>query len=117
MSIKRGRPEENITPILIYNQHFTDIDGTTYKWVWDKTVNDKGPLCVTIHEPKYDHIDKMLRELDSIDKKYLPKPDVRKQRVTKDDKLRIEELNQKLEHEHYRIFPEDRLKIKKLKKH
>ena len=106
---KRGRPSfkpENL-PILEYEQNFEDVDGTKYKWCWDKNINPNGPLSVTINDPRYNQSDKLIRELDIINKKYEIKSGQRKPRITKEDNLKILDLTQKIEDEHYRHFSDD----------
>ena len=111
----RGRPIDNDILILEYTQIFKDIKGEIQTWVWDKNKYPNGPLSVSIEDPQYNYSEKLLRELEVLDKKYLPKKGDRKPRVLKIDKERIEEINHLLEEFHYGIYPEDRPIIKKRK--
>ena len=114
---KRGRPvsEVNNEPILVYTKRFEDIDGTTYIWNWDKTINPNAPISVSINDPRFNVTDKLLREFASIEKKYESKPGQRKLRISKVDNKRLEELKIQIENEHYKYYPEDEPKIHKNK--
>jgi hypothetical protein len=114
----RGRPQDNDTLILEYTQFFKDHNGSSYKWTWNKNISKSGPISVTIEDPQYAISDRLNRELESIEKKYIPKKGDRKPRVTKEDKLRMEQIEKELIEFHYSKFPEDRpnIKIKKTKK-
>jgi len=111
---KRGRPSfkpENL-PILEYEQNFEDEDGITYKWKFDLNKYPRGAYSVEIHDPRYNQSDKLIRELDIINKKYEIKSGQRKPRITKEDNLKILDLTQKIEDEHYRHFSDDRPQTK-----
>lgn len=112
-SIKRGRPQDNDIPILVYTQEFKDYSGEKYKWVWDKIKSPNGPLSVEIDDPQFNISEKLLRELDKIEQKYIPKKGERKPRITKEDKQRIEQIENELIEFHYSLYPEDRPKTKK----
>ncbi len=107
----KGRPTENITPIIKYTQIFKDFDGAKYTWVWDKE-KSSGPLSVTVDDPQYYKADKLVNELEVLNKKYLPKKGDRKPRILKVDKERIEAIEKELEDIHNSFFPEDRVVIK-----
>lgn len=93
---KRGRPVENDTLILQYTQEFKDLDGTTYKWVWDLT-KSRGPLSVTINDPQYDKADKLMREISKIHQSFEAKKGDRKPRITKEAKEKIAKLEKELD--------------------
>lgn len=114
-SSNKGRPTENITPILKYTQIFQDKDGCKYVWDWDLNISKHAPLSVTIDDPQYAFSEKLLKELDAINKKYITKGNERKKRVTKEDKQRIEQIELDLTEYHYGRFPEDRTTTKILK--
>ncbi len=114
-SSNKGRPVENITPILKYTQLFQDKDGTKYKWEWDLNISKYTPLSVEIEDPQYAFSEKLLKELDSINKKYITKGNERKKRVTKEDKKRIEEIELDLTEYHNGRYPEDATTTKILK--
>lgn len=106
---KRGRPSfkpENL-PILEYEQNFSDVDGTTYKWKFDLNKYPRGAYLIEIHDPRYNQSDKLIRELDIINKKYEVKSG-RKPRVTKEDNLRIQTLKKQIEDEYYRHFADEK---------
>lgn len=111
----KGRPVENINPILKYTQNFEDKDGTKYKWEWDLTKSKSSPLSVEIDDPQYDFSEKLLKELDTLNKKYITKGSERKKRVTKEDKQRIEQIELDLTEYHNGRFPEDATTTKILK--
>jgi len=114
-SSNKGRPVENITPILKYTQHFQDKDGTRYKWEWDLNISKHTPLSVEIDDPQYAFSEKLLKELDTLNKKYITKGSERKKRVTKEDKQRIEQIELDLTEYHNGRFPEDATTTKILK--
>ena len=109
---QRGRPQDNDVLILEYTQNFKDHNGITYKWVWNKNIFPNGPLSVEINDPQYITSDKLNRELENIEKKYIPKKGERKPRITKEDKQRMEQIEKELLEFHYSIFPEDKPIIK-----
>ena len=115
-SIKgRGRPIESDEIIVKYTQNFRDHTDVKYKWEWDKEKFPNGPLSVTIDDPQFNTSEKLLRELEQIELKYIPKKGDRKPRIVKIDKQRIEEINRLLEEFHYGLYPEDApiIKIRK----
>lgn len=114
MSNNRGRPifKPNDIPLINYKQKFIDEDGTTYEWKFDKEKYPNGAYSIEIHDPRYNQSDKLIRELDIINKKYEIKPGQRKPRITKEDNLKILDLTQKIEDEHYRHFSDDRPQTK-----
>jgi len=111
-STSRGRPIENDTPRLIYKQEFKDYKGEKYIWIFDKTKFNNGPLSVEIFDPQFNESEKLLRELEKLEDKYIPKKGDRKPRITKIDKQRMEQIQKELEEFHYNLFPEDRPVIK-----
>ena len=114
-SIKgRGRPIENDTPLIEYTQVFKDIKGEKETWKWN-TLKSNGPVVIEFEDPRFNVSEKLLRELESLEKKYEPKKGERKPRVTKEDKLRMETIQKELEEFHYSLYPEDAPKIKKPK--
>jgi len=115
MKSTRGRHVDNITPILKYTQIFKEYDGTVYTWIWDKEINPNGPLSVTINDPQYAVSDKLIKEIDAIEHKYLPKKGERKLRITKLDKDRLETLKKQLDGQHYYFYSEDFTKNGKIK--
>jgi hypothetical protein len=60
-----------------------------------------------IKYPQYYKADKLVDELEALNKKYLPKKGDRKPRILKVDKERIEAIEKELEEFQYGIFPED----------
>ena len=115
--INRGRPTENDTPTLIYTQIFKDHTGQTFIWDWDKTKYSNGPLSVIIKDLQWGEFDRLETKLSSILSQYEIKGSERKKRITKTDKLEIEELENKINEIFYGFFPEDRPKIRKNAKH
>jgi hypothetical protein len=111
-SISRGRPLENDVPLLIYTQEFKDYTGERHVWRWDKTKNKNGPISVEIFDPKFNTSEKLLKELENIEKKYIPKYGDRKPRIVKEDKKRMEQIQHELEEFHYSLYPEDRAVVK-----
>ena len=114
-SIKRGRPQDNDEVILEYTQVFKDPKGEKITWIWNKNKFPNGPLSVEFDDPQFNVSEKLLRELDTLNKKYEPKKGERKPRITKEDKLRIESIENELEEFHYSLYAEDRPKTKKPK--
>lgn len=114
-STNRGRPIENDTPILIYTQEFNVYNGEKQIWNWDKTKFKNGPISVEFFDPVFTVSEKLLKELEKINTKYLPKKGERKTRITKEDKQRIEIIEKELDEFHYSFWPEDRPKIRKNK--
>lgn len=115
MAVGRGRPSfipDNIV-IFKYTQTFEDEDKCKYIWVFDKDINSIGPLSVTFEDPTYNKSDKLLKELENIDKKYIPKKGDRKPRVTKEDKARITQIGIELDEFYYSFWPEDRKPVRK----
>jgi hypothetical protein len=108
----RGRPLDNDTPVLEYTQEFKDYTGIKYKWIWDKVKFPNGVMAVEIFDPQFAVSEKLLRELELLEKKYEVKDGGRKPRITKDDKQRMEQIEKELEEFHYSIYPEDKPKIK-----
>jgi hypothetical protein len=109
---QRGRPLENDAPLLIYTQEFKSYDGERHIWRWDKTKNKNGPISVEIFDNRFNISEKLLKELESIEKKYIPKKGDRKPRIIKEDKKRMEQIQHELEEFHYSLYPEDRPVIK-----
>lgn len=116
--MKRGRPQDNDTPILEYIQEFKDYTGVKYKWIWNKHKSPNSPLSVEIFDPQFTVSEKLLRELELLEKKYETKVGGRKPRISKADKQRMEQIDKELEEFHYSLYPEDRpvIKIRKSKK-
>jgi hypothetical protein len=112
----KGRPISNDVEILIYTQEFKDYDGEKSKWVWNKEIFKNGPLSVEFDDPIFTKSEKLIKELDIIEKFYISKKGDRKLRITKIDKKRIEDINLELNEFHYSLFPEDRPKIRKVRK-
>lgn len=115
---QRGRPQDNDTPVLEYIQEFKDYTGIKYKWEWNLNKFPNGPLSVEIFDPQFTISEKLLRELELLEKKYETKAGGRKPRVSKADKQRMEQIEKELEEFHYSIYPEDKpkIKIRKVKK-
>jgi len=109
----KGRPIENDTVIKVYTQEFKDHTGETAIWEWDKNVNPNGPLSVTIKDPQWSTFDKKEKQLQTLLDKYELNGKERKQRITKADKLEIEQLESEINEIWYGYFPEDRPKIRK----
>ena len=110
---RRGRTAENDTLILKYTQEFKDIHNETYTWEWDKTKFANGPLSVTIKDPQWAEFDRLENRLAVLLSQYEVKNNSRKKRITKKDKLEIEDLENKMNEIFYDFFPEDRPKIRK----
>ena len=109
----KGRPIENDTVIKVYTQEFKDHTGETAIWEWDKNINPNGPLSVTIKDPQWSTFDKKEKQLQTLLDKYELNGKERKQRITKADKLEIEQLESEINEIWYGYFPEDRPKIRK----
>jgi hypothetical protein len=109
---QRGRPVDNDTPRLIYTQEFKDHTGERHVWRYDKTKFKNGPISVEIFDPQFNISEKLLRELENIEKKSISKVDGRKIRILKKDKQRIEEIKKELEEIHYSFWPEDRPSVR-----
>lgn len=112
MKSTKGRPVDNDTPILIYNQEFKDYTGEKFNWVWDKTKFLNGPLSVEIFDSEFNESEKLLREFEKLEEKYIPEKGNRKPRITKIDKQRMEQIQKELEEFHYNLYPEDRVVTK-----
>ena len=104
--MKRGRPLDNDIPILVYTQNFQEYTGEKYKWEWDLN-KSRGPISVEITSLQYITSDKLVKEIDLLEKKYITKNGKRKPRMLKKDKELLEKLKQDLENEHYKFYPED----------
>lgn len=115
---KRGRPKnaEEYIPQIKYSTSYKDNNGDEYIWYYDKNISNNGPISIELFSPKYSWSEKLLRELDILNNKYIPKKGQRKLRVTKEDKKRIEEIEIDLIEYHYNLFPEDRVIPKKPRK-
>ncbi len=112
MKYTRGRPKEpDNTIILQYTQNFKEHTGVKYKWIWDLTKSN-GPITVEIEDPQFHNSEKLLRELLILEKKYEPSKKGRKPRITKIDKLRMEQIQKELDEFHYSLYPEDRPKVR-----
>lgn len=109
----KGRPIENDAVIKVYTQEFRDHTGEIFTWEWDKTINPNGPLSVTIKDPIWATFDKKENQLRTLLDKYELNGKERKQRITKADKLEIEQLENEINEIWYNNFPEDRPKIRK----
>lgn len=109
----KGRPIENDTVIKVYTQEFKDHNGEIFIWEWDKNTNPNGPLSVTIKDPVWSTFDKKEKQLQTLLDKYESNGKERKQRVTKADKLEIEQLESEINEIWYGYFPDDRPKIRK----
>jgi len=108
MKSTRGRPKDNENVLILeYTQTFKEHTGEKFVWKWDLN-QSKGPLSVEIFSTEYHVSDKLLRDIDEIEKKYIQKQGQRKPRITKEDNKRLDELKQQLQNEHYRLYPEDR---------
>lgn len=108
MSSQRGRPKSgDDTPILEYTQIFKEHTGEKFVWKWDKVKFPNGPTSVEIFSNEYHISEKLLKDIDVIETKYIQKPGQRKPRITKEDNKKLDELKNQLENEHYRLFPED----------
>lgn len=113
-SINRGRPIENNIPKIIYTQKFKDYNGYSSIWTWNKIKFPNGPISVEFFDPVFIISEKLLKELERINVRYLPKKGERKNRITKEDKNRMIEIEKELEEFHYSLYPEDRpLNIKR----
>jgi hypothetical protein len=113
---RRGRIAENDTPVLQYTQEFKEYTGETFTWEWDKTKFPNGPLSVEIKSPEWNAFDKLERQLANLTAKYEVKGNQRKPRITKADKLEIEQLENDMNEIFYSFFPEDRPKQRKPRK-
>ena len=109
----KGRPIENDIVIKIYTQEFRDHTGETFTWEWDKNINPNGPLSVIIKDPYWYTFDKKEKQLQTLLEKYESDGKERKQRITKADKLEIEQLENEINEIWYGFFPEDRPKTRK----
>lgn len=109
----KGRPAENDTVIKVYTQEFKDHNGEIFIWEWDKNINPNGPLSVTIKDPQWTTYDKKEKQLVGLLEKYESKGKEHKQRITKADKLEIEQLESEMDEIFYSFYPEDRPKIRK----
>jgi len=96
-----------------YTQEFKDHNGEIFIWEWDKSINPQGPLSVTIKDPVWATFDKKENQLVELLAKYESNGKERKQRITKADKLEIEQLENEINELWYNTFPEDRPKIRK----
>jgi hypothetical protein len=110
---RRGRQVENDTIIEVYNQEFKDHTGEVFIWEWDKTQCKSGPLSVEIKDPYWATFDKKEKQLFTLLSKYEVKGKERKPRITKADKLEIEELENEINELWYNTYPEDRPKVRK----
>jgi hypothetical protein len=110
---RRGRQAENDTVISIYTQVFKDHNGETFTWEWDKIKNPNGPLSVEIKDPMWHTFDKLENQLFALVSKYEVKGKERKQRITKSDKLEMEQLEHQINEIWYNNYPEDRPKVRK----
>jgi len=110
---RRGRIAENDTVIEVYTQNFKDYTGETFTWNWDKTKFSNGPLSVEIKDPQWANFDRLEKQLSILLTKYEVKGNQRKQRITKADKLEIEQLENQINEIWYNHFPEDRPKVRK----
>jgi hypothetical protein len=110
---RRGRQAENDTLILKYTQDFKDHTGTTYKWIWDKSISPNGPLSVEIKDKDWIEFDRKENQLNAILQKYEVKGNQRKPRITKVDKEAIEVLENEINEIWYGFYPEDRPKVRK----
>ena len=110
---RRGRIAENDTLIEVYTQNFKDHTGETFTWEWDKTKFPNGPLSVEIKDPQWANFDRLEKQLSVLLTKYEVKGNQRKQRITKSDKLEIEQLENEINEIWYNNFPEDRPKVRK----
>jgi hypothetical protein len=106
------KEKKNDAPILVYTQEFRDHTGERHVWEWDKTKFKQGPLSVEIFDPRFINNDKLLKELEKLENKYIPKKGERKLRLTKIDKQRMEEIQKELDEIQYSFWPEDRPKQK-----
>ena len=94
----RGRPKETIpTKIFVYTQVFKNDDGGTTTWHWDKHKFPNGPYLVEMEEFIPPELEKLIRKRNKIIASYETPPGERKKRITKDDKLKLEELNGQIE--------------------
>ncbi len=109
----KGRPIENDTTIKVYTQEFKDHNGEVFIWEWDKNINPQGPLSVTIKDPVWATFDKKEKQLQTLLDKYESNGKERKQRITKVDKLEIEQLENEINEIWYNHYPEDRPKTRK----
>ena len=112
----KGRPIENDTPILQYTQEFKDHTGEIFIWEWDKSINPNGPLSVTIKDPVWSTFDKKEKQLQLLLDKYQSNGKERKPRITKADKLEIEQLENEMNEIWYGFYPSDRPKTRKPRK-
>ncbi len=109
----KGRPIENDIVIKVYTQEFRDHTNETFTWEWDKNEFEAGPLSVTIKDPQWNIFDKKEKQLQTILDKYESNGKERKQRITKADKLEIEQLESEIDEIFYSFYPEDRPKVRK----
>jgi hypothetical protein len=109
----KGRPADNDTVIKQYTQVFKEHTGETFTWEWDKNINPNGPLSVTIKDPQWSTFDKKEKQLQTLLDKYESNGKERKQRITKADKLEIEQLESEMNEIFYSFYPEDRPKTRK----
>lgn len=110
---RRGRIAENDTLILQYTQTFKDHRGEIATWEWDKIKFPNGPLSVTIKDPQWGEFDRLENRLSILLSQYEVKGNAHKKRITKSDKLEIEELENKMNEIFYGFYPEDRPKVRK----
>jgi hypothetical protein len=109
----RGRQAINDTVIKVYTQEFKDHNGEIFIWEWDKNTNPQGPLSVTIKDPVWATFDRKEKQLHVLLDKYESNGKERKQRITKADKLEIEQLENEINEIWYNNFPNDRPKVRK----
>jgi hypothetical protein len=109
----RGRQAINDTVIKVYTQVFRDHKGEIATWEWDKNVHANGPLSVTVKDPQWSTFDKKEKQLSELLNKYESNGNERKPRITKADKLEIEQLEDEINEIWYDNFPEDRPKVRK----
>jgi hypothetical protein len=109
----KGRPIENDAVIKVYTQEFKDHNGEIFTWEWDKNEFNGGPLSVTIKDPVWATFDKKEKQLQNLLDKYESNGKERKQRITKADKLEIEQLESEINEIWYGYFPDEQPKIRK----
>jgi len=94
----RGRPKEiEAIKLMVYTQIFKHEDGSVHTWYWDKNRHLNGPYLVEIEEFIDPELEKLIKQRNKIIASYETPPGERKKRITKEDKLKLEELNGKIE--------------------
>ena len=101
----RGRPSEKL-PIkeMVYTKEYGDI-----KWHYNLNKYPNGPYLVESLDTTYDTLEKLYYKLEKL-KEHKYHENGRKQRITKDNKKKMEMVEKKYWKEHYRLFPNERPK-------